>query len=192
MRPELDRLRDDLATMRAAAGLEPVWNRHAIRTHVLLAVAGVAAAGWAIFPHGLPQVIGMAAFIVPLVDWWLQARGRPSGSAADDREWRETLAVLWYALPLTVLAVWSRAVGLELVTMAGLMVFMLGFVLFGSAVSERPVRPLLGWAVAFMLGGLLLPLRTGWIVPIVGLAVSVGALGSAAWIAADLRRERVA
>src|SRR5262245_28698406 len=149
MRPDIDRLRDDLATMKAATGLDPAWNEQAIRTHLLLAAAGAVAALWAILPHGLWEIAGLAAFVVPVVDWWWQARGRANRSASDDREWREGLTVFWYVLPLGALAWWSRAVGLELVTMAGLMWFMLGFVLFGSAMSERRVRPLLGWAIAF-------------------------------------------
>jgi diacylglycerol kinase len=192
MRPEIDRLRNDLATMRAATGLAPAWNEHAIRTHLLLAAAGAVAALWAVLPHGLWEIAGLAAFIVPVVDWWWQARGRANRSASDDREWREGLMVFWYVLPLGVLAWWSRAVGLELVTMAGLMCFMLGFVLFGSAVSARGARPLLGWALAFMIGGLLIPMRMDAIVPILGLAICAGALTSAGWIAVDVRRAKAA
>lgn len=192
MDQDLDRLRHDLATVRAAAGLDPAWNRHAIRTHLLLAAAGAAAAVFAVVPHGLPPIVGLVAFVVPVADWWWQARGRPTRTAADDREWRATLAVLWYALPLVVLGWWSRAIfDVDLVTTAGLMWFMLGFVLFGSAVSERRVRPLLGWAIAFMMGGLLIPVYLGAIVPVLGLAICVGALVSAAWIAADRRRAAV-
>jgi hypothetical protein len=143
-------------------------------------------------PHGLWKVAGLAAFILPVADWVWQARMRRSHTAADDREWREAMMVFWYVLPLLALAAWSRVVGLDLAVMAGLMCFLLGFVLFGSAVSERRQRPLLGWAIALMTGGLAMPLRIGWLVPILGLAICAGALVSAGWIAADRRRANFA
>lgn len=188
MPANLDQLRDDLAAVRAAAGLEPVWNRGAIRTHLLLTAAGIAAATWAVLPHGLSEIAGFAAFAIPVADWAWRYGIRSTHTAAEDREWREAAAVMWYAVPLSALALWSRAVGLNAVTMAGLMLFMIGLVLFGPAVSERGQRPLLGWAIAFMIGGLVAPLRVASFVPVVGLAIALGAIVSAAWIAVDLRR----
>ena len=186
--PNLERLRSDLAAVQRAAGLAPRWTSAAIRTSLLLAAAGAAAAVWAVVPHGLWPVAGMAAFAIPVIDWWWQARGRADRTAADDREWQEALAVFWYTGPLLLLGLWSRAVGLDLITTVGLMWFMLGFVLFGPAVSEHGMRPLLPWALSFMIGGLLVPLRVAPVLAIVGAAISAGAVVSAVWIAIDLRR----
>jgi hypothetical protein len=192
MQPDLDKLQEDLTALRAAAGLDPIWDRHAVRTHVLLAAAGTATAIWALLPHGLWPVAGMITFVVPVADWASRLRRHPQRTAAADREWREALLVMWYALPLTLLALWTRSVGIDLVTTAGLMLFILGVVLFGPAVAEPGMRPLLGWALAFMIGGLVAPLRIDALLPIVGASIAVGASVAAVWIAVDQRRAHAA
>lgn len=188
MNSDFDRMQTDLAALRAAAGLGRAWTGGAIRTHLLLAAAGAMATIWSLIPHGFSPVIGLATFIVPVADWFWHARVRADRTATDDREWRESLRVWWYALPLGALAVWSRMVGFDLLTMLSLMWFVLGFVLYGSGISDRSLRPLLGWSLAFMSAGLVGPLRVMPIVPVLGVAIFTGALVTAAWIAADLRR----
>ena len=188
MQPDLRKLQDDLTALRSAAGLDPVWDRHAIRTHLLLAAAGAAAAVWAMAPHGLWPVAGMAAFAVPVADWAWRLRGHNEPTAGADREWHDSMLVLWYVVPLTILAVWSRAAGIELGTLAGLICFMLGLVLFGPAVSEPGMRPLLGWSAVLMIGGLIAPLRLELLLPVVALSICLGAIVSATWIAMELRR----
>ena len=188
MDSELARIRDDLDIMRRAAGLEPAWDRVAIRIHVLLAVAAIIAALWAALPHGLPPTLGLLAFVLPVIHWGRQIGPASGRTAAAAREWRDTVAVLWYLLPLALLGLWGRMVGLSAVMMGGLMVFMLGFVLFGSAITERGLRPLLGWAVSFMVGGLLLPLKLGPFIPVFAGMLAAGAVVAALLIALELRR----
>jgi hypothetical protein len=188
MDADLDRLQHDLGTLRSATGLAPVWTRDSVRTHWLLAAAGAVAAVWALVPHGLWPVAGLTAFAVPAANWWWQSRGRPHRTAANEREWQEAMAVGWYAAPLALLAIWSRAIGLELMTLAGLMCFMLGLVLFGPAVSERGMRPLLAWAVALMFGGLLMPLGIVPPVPVLAAAIAAGAAAAVPWITVEIRR----
>ena len=188
MDPELARIRDDLDIMRRAAGLEPAWDRDAIRIHVLLATAAVAAAIWAALPHGLPPTLGLLAFVLPVIHWMRLIGPAAGRTAAAAREWREAVAVLWYVPPLALLGLWGRAVGLSPVMVAGLMWFMLGFVLFGAAVTERGLRPLLGWALSFMAGGLLLPLKLGPFIPVFAGTLAAGAVVAALLIALELRR----
>ena len=124
----------------------------------------------------------------PSPDPWTfysQSAGRTAAAA---REWREAVAVLWYVPPLALLGLWGRAVGLSPVMVAGLMWFMLGFVLFGAAVTERGLRPLLGWALSFMAGGLLLPLKLGPFIPVFAGTLAAGAVVAALLIALELRR----
>ena len=184
---ELARIQEDLATIRAAAGIDPAWSRRDLTTSAWLAIAGGLTALWAILPHGWPPLLGLATFAIPVAMWWWQARGRPDRTAADDQEWREAMRVLWYVLPLAAFALWSRTIGLSLIATAGAIWFMLGLVLFGSAVSERRMRPLLGWAIASMAGGLAMPLAIDWIIPVLGLAIALGAAISGASIAIALR-----
>jgi hypothetical protein len=188
MDPELARIRDDLDIIRRATGLEPAWDGNAIRTHVLLAAAGIAAALWAALPHELPPILGLLAFILPVIDWGRQIKPAAGRTATEAREVRDAIAVLWYVLPLASLGLWGRLVGLDALTMAGLMWFMLGLVLFGPALTERGLRPLLAWAVSFMAGGLLLPLKLGPFVPVFAGMLAAGAVAAALLIAIELRR----
>jgi hypothetical protein len=168
MDAELTRVRDDLAVLRHAAGLEPAWTRAAIRTHVLLALAGALAALWSVLPHGVWPITGLAFFAIPVIDWGRSIKPAAARAPADAREVREAIAVLWYVAPLAM--------------------FMLGLVLFGPAVSERGMRPLVAWALAFMAGGLLVPLNIAPFVPVFGGVIALGAAVAAALVAIELRR----
>jgi hypothetical protein len=185
---DLARIQEDLTTLRAAAGIDPTWTRRDVQTHIWLAAAGLAAALWAVVPHRWPQVLGLAAFAIPVAIWLGQVRPRPDRKNADEQEVREALRVLWFALPLAAFGVWSRVVGLDPIATAGVIWFMLGLVLFSSAVGERRMRPLLGWAIASMAGGLALPLAVAWSIAVLGLAIAIGAAISGASIAVTLRR----
>ena len=185
---ELERIREDLATVRFAAGLDPAWTPRDVRMHGWLAAAGLLAALWAAIPHGLPPLLGLVTFAIPVALWWWQARGRPQRTAVDMQEWREAMRVFWYVLPIVVFMLWSRAAGLSQIAAAGIIWFMLGLVLFGSAVGERRMRPLLGWAIASMAGGLAMPLAIDWSIPVLGLAIAIGAVISGVSIALTLRR----
>jgi hypothetical protein len=187
MQPDLERMNADLAALRRATGLDPLWTGEDVRTLWLVAAAGAATALWTVIPHGLPPVLGLAAFAVPVARWFWRARARPSRSAADDREWAESLRVWWYLVPLGAFAAWSRAIQLEPLTMAGLLWFMVGLAMFGGAVGEKSARPLLAWSAAFMTGGLLVPLGVLPMVAAVGIGVFLGASATALWIAAELR-----
>jgi hypothetical protein len=168
--------------------LEPAWTRAAIRTHVLLALAGALAALWSVLPHGVWPITGLAFFAIPVIDWGRSIKPAAARAPADAREVREAIAVLWYVAPLAMFGLWSRAVGLAPLATAGLMWFMLGLVLFGPAVSERGMRPLVAWALAFMAGGLLVPLNIAPFVPVFGGVIALGAAVAAALVAIELRR----
>jgi hypothetical protein len=187
MTDQLARVRADLATLRLAAGLDPTWDRGAVRTHALLAGAGLASALWAALSPDGWQLAGMAAFVVPVVDWARRIRRPSERAAAEEQEWRDSVAVLWYVIPLSLLAWWSPRVGLSLEATGGLMCFLMGFVLFGSAVSERNLRALLGWAIALMAGGLFGPLGIAPLLPVVAAAIALGATITGLWIAVELR-----
>jgi hypothetical protein len=190
MERELRRLRDDVTTLRSAMGLDPQWDRGDIRTHALLAGAALAAAAWPLLPHRLPAVLGCLAFAVPVWDWARRIRPSSDRSAREAAEWRDSMRVLWYVLPLTALGAWSRFVGLDAITIGGLMVFMMGLVLFGPAVSERGLLPLLPWALACMAGGLIMPLQIAPQLVVFSGAIAAGALLAAICIRFELRHAK--
>jgi hypothetical protein len=187
MAEKLDRVREDLEAVRAATGLSDGWGRRGVRNCLLFAGAGLAAAAWALVPHGLPPAAGTIAFLVPVADWLalcrLSASDRPP-PGVDWREWRRALSVLWLAVPLAALALWCRQVALPPHQFAGLAAFCLGFALLSAAVGERGQRPLCGWAAGLMAGGLLLPIDAAAALPVLFACLAAGALASAGLVVA--------
>jgi hypothetical protein len=188
---DLDRVRDDLAAIRSAAGLESAWGRRDLRTNLWLATAGLVAAGWALAPHGFWPVLGLLAFLAPVAEWLRSATsGRADGYEAERvrRDVRDSIRTLWLALPILALYAWCRHVGLPPLQFLGLAAFLVGSVLFMPAIGERANRPFLGWAVALMMGGLLVPLGVAPVIAVVAGAISLGGLTSAAIVTLELRR----
>jgi hypothetical protein len=188
---DLDRVRADLAVIRTAVGLESMWGRRDLRTNLLLAVAGVAAIGWALAAHGHWPVLGLLAFLVPVVDWLRGgtdggANGRDTGCTREDL--RQAGRALWLALPISALYLWCRYAGMTPLQFLGIATFLVGVALFGPAIGDRGQRPLLPWAVALMAGGLLVPLGILPVIAVIGGSIGLGGLISAAIVAWDIRR----
>ena len=70
------------------------------------------------------------------------------------------------------------------------MVFMLGLVLFGPGVSERGLRPLLPWALACMVGGLMMPIGLAPELVVFNGAIAAGAALAALCIRFELRHAK--
>jgi hypothetical protein len=120
------------------------------------------------------------------------AGGGADGAEAERvrRDVRDSIRTLWLALPILAFYMWSRHVGLLPLQFLGIATFLVGSVLFMPAVGERGSRPFLGWTVALMTGGLLLPLSVAPVIAVVAGAISLGGLTSAAIVALELRRGR--
>jgi hypothetical protein len=190
---DLDRVRADLAVIRTAAGLGSMWGRQDLRTNLLLAAAGAAAIGWALAPHGHWPVLGLLAFLVPVVEW-LRAGTREGDDGRDTErareDFRQSCRALWLAMPISALYLWCRYVGLTPFQFLGIATFLVGVVLFGPAVGDRGQRPLLPWAVTLMVGGLLVPLGIAPVIAVIAGAIALGGLISAAAVAWELRQGR--
>jgi hypothetical protein len=188
---DLDRIRADLAVIRSAVGLESMWGRRDLRTNLLLAVAGAAAIGWALVPHGHWPVLGLLTFLVPVVEWLHAgtsggADGRDTGCTREGL--RQASRALWLALPISALYLWCRYVGLTPFQFLGIATFLVGVALLGPAIGDRGQWPLLPWAVALMAGGLLVPLGIVPVIAVIGGSIGLGGLISAAIVAWDLRQ----
>jgi hypothetical protein len=183
---DLARVRTDLENIQAAIGLPPRWDPREVRVNLLFAAAGVVAAVWALIPLPLSPVAGLLFFAIPVIDWLRAAKNNNDHLAS--RECRSALRTAWLALPLIALFLWCRQLGLTPLEFLGLAVFLIGMVLFSAAVGEKQGLSLVGWALALMIGGLLLPLQIAPVVAVFAGALALGGLISAA-LAYAMREE---
>ena len=172
---ELARVRSDLDTIETALGLPADYRPREMHVYLMLAAAGVVAMIWAIAPHGLPPVLGFGAFIVPVIGWLRLAKTESTAG-----ECQSALATFWLAVPLAGLFALCRYLGLEPVVFLGLATFVIGVILFSAALGARSGLAVLGWAIALMVGGLLLPLRLAPAVAVIAGALAVGGFVAAA------------
>jgi hypothetical protein len=189
---EFERLRNDLDTIHAALGLDRLWMRDALRISILFGVTGLMAFAWTQIPHGLAPVWGFAAFLIPIIEWVRSARRAAQTDEAGDvwRETRAALDTLWLLLPIAGLFVWTQNMGLELVQFLGLAVFVLSTVMFAAAVGNRRETWLLGWALALMIGSLVVAARIAEPVGVIAAAIGFGGFVSAIVCAVQLRKEQ--
>jgi hypothetical protein len=173
---DLTRVRRDLDAMESALALPTQPHPSECRMYLLFAAAGLVAIVWSLLPHGLPATLGFCAFILPVALWLGFAR-----TQANNKERRGALRTLWLVLPIMALFVWCRVMDLSQLVFLGLTTFLVGALLFSAAVGERNTNSLFGWALALMIGGLVLPLQ-----PAPPSAVLAGVLASGGMISAVL------
>jgi hypothetical protein len=188
---EFERLRNDLQTIHAALGLDRLWMREALRVCILFGVAGLMAFAWTQIPHGLAPIWGFVAFLIPTIEWVQSARrAAQSGEAGDVlRETRAAFGALWILLPIAGLFLWTQYMGLDLAQFLGLAIFVLSTVMFAAAVSSRQETWLLGWALALMIGSLVVAARIAEPVSVIAAAFGFGGFVSAIVCAVQLRKE---
>ncbi len=160
---EVQRVKEDLATLQQAAGLEPLVAREDVWANLVIAAAGVVAVVWALLPHGMPQQWGMVPLVLVVLSYliWQRARHRQSAgrSAIERKKYSSELAgvILITALAL-VYRLWATELGISRAIAGGAAFFILGaaIVVFGLRESRR--WPELGMAIPIMLCGLAIPL----------------------------------
>ena len=176
MKPEIDRVKDDLETIQKAIGLAPAFGSEWIQWlkrdtwlyllwclpgFILIASAlvqfdntkrllGLMPAQWV----GILVAAVMLGVVVVVSRKMAGADGRPAGLV---REYKRINALGWaYVLPLLLYFVWAKQYGIGgRPFMAGLWLLM-GSATFVGAVCTR-VWVLLGWAIPLMAFGLLQP-----------------------------------
>ena len=160
---EVQRVKEDLATLQQAAGLEPLVGREDIRANLAIAVAGVVAVVWALLPHGMPQQWGMVPLVLVVLSYliWQRARHRQgTGRSAIERKKysAELVGVILITALALVYRLWATELGISRAIAGGAAFFILGaaIVVFGLRESRR--WPELGMAIPIMLCGLAIPL----------------------------------
>lgn len=191
---EIQRVKDDLATLQRAAGLEPLVGREEVRANLAIAVAGVGAVVWALLPHGMPQQWGMVplVLVVPSYLIWQRARHRQSTgrSAIERKKYSAELAgVVVITLLAVVYRLWADELGISRAVAGGAAFFMLGAAIIVFGLRERQRWPELGMAVPIMLCGLAIPLLSisTWV--LLGSTFAVGGAVTAGLTAYQIRMD---
>ncbi|MFZ5832721.1 MAG: hypothetical protein ACOY3P_21750 [Planctomycetota bacterium] len=194
---DIGRLREDLDTMRQAAGIDLPFNR---RDVWVLAPVGCAA-GLAIAAIGWwqPSEYRMLAAIpaAVLVVAWLQlARSAHTRRAIEPVRWREMryglLCLLLVVPPFVGFLLWEAMSGMPAKAVVSSALFFMGLAIAWFAVVDRTRRSYFGAALPMILFGLAVPfldprgIRTG-----AGLMVVGAALATAAIQLWQLRQQRM-
>ena len=175
-----DRVKSDLETIESAMGLRHSFDPREVRLNLLFAGAGLVAALVALIPHGLSPLLGFVFFLIPITEWLRLARRSPQEAPSTTRDIRSAIRTFWLAVPLCALFFWCRHLGLLPLQFLGLAVFVIGALLFSTAMGERYEPTLLGWSVSLMAGGLALPLNFAPPVAVLAMTLALGGLLSAA------------
>ncbi len=188
---DLRRVRDDLETMRAAAGLERPFGWPDVWLALALAACGAALAAWAALGPPAATALGLIPSLVlaavALGRWAVQSRrGVP---AVYERRFDRQF-VLAVAGGMAVLILWQRGLGLPHLATRGAALFMIGVLAIPLAFSSPPRRVYLAGAAGLIPFGLAAPLVTGPQVAVAGgLAMAAAGLTAAAVMAGQLRAD---
>ncbi len=186
------RLRADLSTIRQAAGLEPPFGRKDIWANLAVAAGGAVGLVWALLPTGLPAQWGAVPLILIVVGYliWMRSNyARGSGrSPARRREYTSEIVgmVVVGALAL-VYRFWAQELQISTTIAGGAVLFVFGLSMLVPILRDRNRIPDLGFAVPFIVCGLLIPLCeiSPW--AILGAMFLIGGLATAALIVHLLR-----
>ncbi len=189
----IDRVRNDLETMRQAAGLELPFGRDDVRTNLWVAACGALLAAWAALApwefRGLvavPLLLAVAGAV-----WSARAAHRHRGSRPSP--WREHRLGMLAALILLPLAVgymaWEKRLGIQREMVGAAAVFFVGVATLVFALADRRRLSYLAAAVPLMAYGVVIPLLTRQQVIVAGgIFMTVACLAAAAIQTVQLRR----
>jgi len=189
---DLIRVKEDLATIKRAAGLELPFGREEIWADLALAAGGVVAAAWASLPHGLPAQWGMVPIILIVIVYLVRMRTRYRGSTGRSpgrrREYSAGLIGMVLVGGLAVVyRLWASNLGISLIVAGSAALFILSLSMLLPVLRDRGRMPDVGIAIPLVLCGLAIPLVpiSHWV--LMGIAFAVGGVAAALLTAHQLR-----
>jgi hypothetical protein len=183
--PHLDRVREDLQTMRNAAGFDLPFGQFDVLSNVWIGCCGLfitlcaVAAPWE-YRGVLALPLGLA---VAGAAWaGVRARRERGDRPAGWREHKSGLVAAGIVTPLAVAYMrWERHLGLPRETVGAAALFFIGLALLVIGILDRRRRHYLGGALALMPYGIVLPsLAPPQVVAAGGLCMFAACLSSAA------------
>ncbi len=194
---DLDRLKEDLATIRQAAGLELPFGREDINLCFAFGGTAVVALAWALIPHGMPAYWGFVPMLVLTVAWVVRMRVkyRQSTGRSPVRRREYTLSFI-LAVVLSALAfvyrIWGTKLGIPFIFVQGSASFFIGLAFVLVAILDRRRLSLLGFAVPLMCCGLAIPVLGVPVVVLFAVAMLLGGPACACIMAWQLRKNGAA
>ncbi|MHC4697942.1 MAG: hypothetical protein ACYTFA_14510 [Planctomycetota bacterium] len=194
---DLQRMKEDVAAIARATGLEPGVEREDVWANLGIAGAGVVALLWALLPHGLPTQWGMVPLILLAVGYVVRMRvkyRRSTGrSPIRRREYTgDIVAVVVVGGLALIYRLWAGKLGISLTIAGSAALFLLGMSLVIPVLRDRRRLPDLGLAIPLMLCGLAIPLCSVSLWVPIGIAFAIGGLATAALTARQLRESLAA
>jgi len=187
----LKQVKADLYTIRNAAGIGEGPTRHDLTGNALIALAGLIVAGWAMFSHGVWQIWGLGAVLLPvgyLIGLRVRHRKASGGSPQVRREFAAAGSVLSLAVPFVAYALWAQRMRIPPMLVLATTVFFVGMLML-SGVIARPRQPELApWCLALMLGALMIPSTSFSPVIVIGFMLTAGGFASACVVGIRLRQ----
>lgn len=188
---DLQQVKADLDTIRNAAGISDGPSRHDLLGNALVACAGLVTAGWAMRSHGLGQIWGLAAVLLPLgylIGLRLRHGKANGGSPQVRQEFAAACSVLSLAVPFIAYALWAQHMKIPPMLVLATTVFFVGMLMLGGVIA-RPRHPELApWCLALMAGALVIPSTALSPVTVIGLMLTAGGLASACVVGVQLRQ----
>ena len=188
----LQQVKADLDTIRAAAGISQGPTRSDLLGNFLIALAGVIVAGQAALSHGVWQVAGFVATLLPLgYIFWQRLRHQKDkgGSPQVRQEFRASASVLALAAPFVAYTLWALRMRIPPLLVLATTVFFVGTLIFPGLIANPRNLALAPWCMAFMAGALVIPSTSLSPVTVIGFMLTAGGCASAGIIAIQLRRE---
>lgn len=183
--PDLERVKADLATMKAIAGITDVPQREDITTSCLIGASGLSCGLWTVLAPGSWHAWGLfsvAAPVAHVIRVRLRNGAKRGGSPRVRAEFAESLRVLLLAIPFCAYALWGLQMRIppRLVLATG--VFFTGTLMAAGLISTGRRFEVLPYCVAFMIGALALPATS--LSPVLVLALMLAGAGfcSAGWL----------
>jgi hypothetical protein len=193
---ELARVRQDLETIRQAAGLQLPFGRADVWQTLALVPGGLLLAAWAYFGPEPYLVLGLVPLLlVVLVAGYRhfgKLRGKGPTQAPLQEHTFDTISTLVVIAALAGYLIWEKKLGLPSSTVGGVACYFLGVLCAVLGLTHRNRRVYFAGALALIPFGLVIPLCTGkpMVTAVGGLALVVAGLAGAAILAWQLHVSR--
>ncbi|HEY6971408.1 MAG TPA: hypothetical protein VJA94_19520 [Candidatus Angelobacter sp.] len=188
---DLKQVKADLDVIRAAAGIGEAPVRRDVMGNLLIAAAGLITAVWGLLFHGIEQIWGLLAVLLPagyLVSLRIRHRKASGGSPQVRREFTAAGWVLSLAVPFVGYALWAQWMGIPPMLVLATTVFFVGMLMLNGVIAKPRHIELAPWCLALMAGALGMPSAVLSPVSIIGFMITAGGLLSACVIGVQLRQ----
>lgn len=187
----LKQVKADLDTIRTAAGISEVPTRHDAMGNALIALAGLIVAGWAMLSHGLWQIWGLGALVLPvgyLIGLRVRNRKASGGSPQIRKEFAAAGAVLSLSVPFVAYVIWAQRMKIAPLLVLATSIFFVGLIMLNGVIANPRHLELAPWCMALMAGALLIPSTSLSPVTVIGLMLTAGGFAAACVIGIQMRQ----